>query len=340
MVNIGIVGCGGITNYHAGYLKSIADANVVALCDIDPQAIEKMREQVGPAAGYEHVEDLLEYDGLDAVMVGTPTYLHAEPAIAALQAGKHTFVEKPITRTMDPCNAVLAAADASSATLTVGFVRRYDTDWGAMAKIVTENRVGRPVIWRCMAGHGRPGVAWFNDHDKGGGPLMDGAVHNYDFLLQRMFGPAKRVLAVGVQWDHDTNRCLDTGSVIIEFESGDQWVSVWSWGGQSGGTSSAHDDIIGPLGGVIGGLTPEQQPVGFDPEAQGGYFVGAADNAHAEVFTKQDMFANQMAYWIKTCQGKNEPLATGEHGKQALQLALAVLEAMQTHGEVDVASIA
>jgi len=340
MVNIGIVGCGGITNYHAGYLKDVPEATVVALCDINPQAIEKMRETVGPARGYRSVEELLKHDGLDAVIVGTPTYRHAEPAIAALEAGKHTFVEKPITRTMAQCDAVLAADRKSSGTLTVGFVRRYDPDWGAMAKIVTGNQIGRPLIWRVMAGHGGPAQAWFNDHDRGGGPLMDGAVHNYDFMLQRMFGPAKRALAIGVQWDTERNRCLDTGSVIIEFESGDQWVAVWSWGGKPGATAGSHSDLIGPLGGVTVGLTAEQQPPGFDPETQGGYYVGAADNPHAEAFAKQDMFAKQMAYWVDTCQGKNEPLATGEHGKEALQLALAVLEAMRTHSVVEVACIA
>ncbi len=339
MVNLGIVGCGGITNYHATYLKGIAEANVVALCDVNPQAIEKMRETVGAAAGYETVEALLRHDGLDAVMVGTPTYLHAEAAIASLEAGKHTFVEKPITRTMAQCDALLAAAARSTGTLTVGFVRRYDADWGTMAKIVTDNAIGRPVIWRVMAGHGGPAVAWFNDHDKGGGPLMDGAVHNYDFMLQRMFGPARRVLAVGLQWDTERNRCLDTGSVIVEFESGDQWVAVWSWGGRPGAKAVGHSDLIGPLGGITPELTPEQRPEGFDPETQGGYYVGAAEDPRAEVFTKEDMFARQMAYWIETCQGKNEPIATGEHGRQALQLALAVLEAMRIHGEVDVASI-
>lgn len=99
MVNIGIVGCGGITNYHASYLKNIPEARIVALCDVNPQAIEKTREGVGQAAGYDNVEAMLNHDGLDAVIVGTPTHLHAEPAIAALEAGKHTFVEKPITRT-------------------------------------------------------------------------------------------------------------------------------------------------------------------------------------------------------------------------------------------------
>ena len=62
VVNIGIVGCGGITTYHAGYLEKIAEANIVALCDISPEAIEKMREAVGPAAGYDSVDAMLAHD--------------------------------------------------------------------------------------------------------------------------------------------------------------------------------------------------------------------------------------------------------------------------------------
>ena len=63
---------------------------------------------------------------------------------------------------MDQCRRLLAAAEKASGTLTVGFVRRYDADWGTMGRLVTEGQIGRPVIWRCMAGHGRPGVAWFD----------------------------------------------------------------------------------------------------------------------------------------------------------------------------------
>ncbi len=339
MVNIGIIGCGGIMTHHALRLITMPEVRIAALCDIRPEATRKLADQIGSPSRYDDVEALLNHDHLEAVMVGTPTHLHVEPAIAGLRAGKHVFVEKPVTRTLTDCDRLLAAEAESPGTLTVGFVRRYDADWGTLSRIITEGQVGRPVIWRFLSGMYRPDIAWFTDDTQGGGPLLDGAIHNYDFALQRLFGPARRVLAAGMQWDAGLNRGMDTGSVIIEFESGDQFVTVWSWGVERGGIGSHHVDVLGPLGAVTPGLTDEQRPPDFDPDMQDAYFVGAAGNAHAEVFPKEDMFANQMRYWVDTCLGKVDPMATGQHGREALQLAIAVLEAMKIHGAVDVASV-
>ena len=70
---------------------------------------------------------------------------------------------------------------------------------GQAQAVVQSGALGRPVIWRFASG-GRPGPAWFRDVNRGGGPLIDGAVHNYDFALQ-IFGPAASAQASSLQFD-------------------------------------------------------------------------------------------------------------------------------------------
>ncbi len=339
MVHIGIIGCGGIARHHVNYLKQIKQAGVVAVHDVDRAAASAMVEHVGNGAQvYGSFERLLEHDPLDAVMVCTPTAFHHESTVAALNAGKHVFCEKPIARTMDQCGQILDAASAAEGSLMVGYVRRFDNEWNTMGEIVRSGRLGRPVIWRFCSGGWRPGRRWFCEEQIGGGPLIDGAVHNYDFALQ-LFGPAKQVLGVGQTWNRQDNTAQDTGTVIIEFESGDQLVLVWTWGLADGGACEGIHDVVGPKGGIKWGLAPGEYPEGVDRGRHGGFLVRTRDGGPV-VFERNDMFAEQMRHWVATVDQGRPPLVTGEDGRQSLQLALAVLEAMRTHGAVQVSAIA
>jgi len=337
MVNIGIVGCGGIARHHVNYLKPMDQAAIVAVFDVDRSAAESMVEHAGGNARvYDSFEQLLGHEPLDAVMVCTPTAYHHEPAAAALAAGKHVFCEKPIARTMEQCQRILDAAEASKGTLTVGYVRRFDNEWNTMGQIVRSGRLGRPVIWRFCSGAWHPRQRWFCDERIGGGPLIDGAVHNYDFALQ-LFGPARQVLAVGQTWNQRDNTALDTGSVIVEFASGDQLVLVWTWGLAEGAGCEGLHDVVGPNGGIKWGLAPDEYPDGVDPARFGGFLVRTpGPDGGPVVFERNDMFAEQMKHWVEALEQGRSPLVTGEDGRRSLQLALAVLEAMRVRGAVPV----
>ncbi|MFQ6047739.1 MAG: Gfo/Idh/MocA family protein, partial [Phycisphaerae bacterium] len=279
---------------------------------------------------------LLGHEGLDAVMVCTPTHLHADAAVAALQADKHVFCEKPLARTLQQADAILSAARASRATLTVGFVRRFDNQWGTMRQVVQSGRLGRPVIWRFFSGAYRPATTWFCQ-EAGGGPLLDGAMHNYDFALQ-MFGPARRVLAVGQRWGGPDHSADDTGSVIIEFASGDQFVTVWSWGIERGSKVGSFQDVIGPKGSLHWQLPPDELPDDFDASRQGAFYVGSSVDSGPLVYPKNDMFADQMRHWIEAIRAGRQPSVSGHDGRRALKLGLAVLEAMSTRRPIELGS--
>lgn len=193
MLNVGFIGCGGIAHHHASRLIHIRGARIIAAADVVADTARGFARDYGAQHHADDYRYILDRPELDAVWVCTPTHQHPAPVIAAARAGKHVFCEKPVALTMTAARRMKKVCDESGVRLTIGFVRRFDAQWGKLKQIVQSGVLGTPVIWRFAAGD-RPAHPWFRDETKGGGPLMDGAIHNYDSALQ-IFGPAASVQA-------------------------------------------------------------------------------------------------------------------------------------------------
>jgi predicted dehydrogenase len=219
-------------------------------------------------------------------------------------------------------------------SLTIGFVRRFDTQWGTLKKVVQSNALGRPVIWRFAAG-GRPANPWFRDVNKGGGPLMDGAIHNYDFMLQ-IFGPVASVQAASLQFDR-TSVGADTASVIVNFQSGDQHTLIWSWGVAAGAPVTYLNDVIGPKGALQFGMTAAQAPDSFDSQKQGALTLKTGQGKErVYTYKQQDMFVTQLKHVMGCFERGEQPLVTAEDGIKSLRVAAAILKAGTTRRTVKV----
>ena len=267
---------------------------------------------------------MLDLPDLDAVWVCTPTFQHPAPVIAAAKAGKHVFCEKPMALNLPDARRMLRACEQANVRLTIGFVRRFDSQWGKLKQIVQSGALGRPVIWRFTSG-GRPGPAWFRDVNKGGGPLIDGAVHNYDFALQ-IFGPAASAQASSLQFD-PTSVGADTASAIINFSSGDQHNLIWSWGVAEGAEVDRLNDIIGHKGSLQFGMTAQKAPASFDPKKHGAFTVKTAKGREkVHTYSLKDMFTEQAKHVVKCFSRNEQPLVTGADGIAALEVAAAVLK--------------
>jgi len=338
MLNIAFIGCGGIARHHASRLVQIKGARIVAVADTSrPAATAFARDfRTGrDIAVYDDHSSLLRLDAIQAVFVCTPTYLHAAPVIAAARAGKHVFCEKPMAMKLADARRMANACDKAGVHFTVGFVRRFDTMWGKMKTVVQSGALGRPVIWRFAAG-GRPKQPWFRDADKGGGPLLDGAVHNYDFALQ-MLGPVATVQASSLQFD-DTSVGADTASVILTFASGDQHSLIWSWGMPEGLRVAGLNDLIGPDGALQFGMTAAEPPKRYDSERQGAFTLDAR-NGRQRVYTypKRDMFLDQLKHVVASFAKGEQPVVTAQDGIDSLEVGAAVLKAGRTRRTITLA---
>ena len=132
-------------------------------------------------------EDLLEVDGLDAVSVAVPTFLHAPISIAALERGLHVLCEKPIARTVDEAAAMVQAARSAGRVLDVAFNKRRRGDIQQAREVVAAGRLGHPLLRQglVVARSRDPRLgSWFTRKDlAGGGPLLDIGIHVLDYAL-------------------------------------------------------------------------------------------------------------------------------------------------------------
>ncbi|HJZ53385.1 MAG TPA: Gfo/Idh/MocA family oxidoreductase, partial [Gemmataceae bacterium] len=122
-VRVGVVGCGKVAQIHAAALRSAPEAAFVAACDVSRERAEAFAAKYG-LRPFTDVPAMLREAEVEAVVIGTPHPLHAQPAIAAADAGVHVLIEKPMAATVADCDAMLAAARRSGVTLGVISQRR------------------------------------------------------------------------------------------------------------------------------------------------------------------------------------------------------------------------
>ncbi len=125
---VGLLGCGGRGSSLGKALVEATDAQLAALCDLYDEKIEAAQQRIGVRAPRttNDLDELLASD-VDAVIIATPVFLHAEHFEAAVQAGKHIYIEKPAAPDIEGCKRIMRAADAADRKLniTMGFQRRY-----------------------------------------------------------------------------------------------------------------------------------------------------------------------------------------------------------------------
>jgi predicted dehydrogenase len=227
MLGVGIIGFGRIGAEHAGWLSAANGIRAVAVSDPTPARREAARQR--GLAAHETFVGLLSDPTVDVVLVSTPTAMHHEQAIAALRAGKHVMVEKPIALDLPESRALVELAEQNRRVLSVFQNRRWDVDYltvkqaieaGTFGQFINiESRIGQ---WASCVGPAtkdwRPG--WRNEANFGGGGLYDWGSHFVD-QLWRLLLPAKplRIFAQlrGNVWTRD---CDDFARVLIDFDNG------------------------------------------------------------------------------------------------------------------------
>ncbi len=322
MVRLGVIGCGGIATHQ---LKSVWEDglfDLVAGADIRPERLDFFRDAFGMKEGYADHRDLLRKADVEAVMVCTPTWLHAEHVIAAAEAGKQIFSQKPMAMNSYDCHKMIKACDRNGVKLQVGFVRRFDTDWGTVKDVVDSGVLGTPVLWRQVAGGPGPRRPFFMDRFEGGGPMIDGMVHNYDFAAL-CFGEPIEVKSMPIRIHHATT-ALDTGTVLVRFETGNTIMCSWSWGLPEGVRTNACTEVLGPHGVLFfpGSYDPAKAKDQFDPATEGAYLL-VLDGGREKVvkFKKKNMFREELRHFADWVENGGDPLVGGEAGLRATRVA-------------------
>jgi predicted dehydrogenase len=319
-IRVGIIGGGGIAHAHLPRLtERTDDVEVTGVADVNPAA-RATAEQYGVDRFVSDYHELLPH--VDAVVICVPTFLHAEIAIDCLEAGKDVFCEKPLSRTLEEAGRMRAAVQKSGKIFQIGFVRRFDDEWLAWRDAVQAGKIGRPVFWHDVKlSPGPVWAPWFCNEEKGGGPFLDGCIHNFDFALYT-FGPAQWAFA-NLRTLRPSNTALDTGTATVRFASGDDLTLTWSWGLPKDVTGSNAFELLGPEGVIT-------WPRNETPDATERHFqINKGEDVESVAFPAGALGAaqrKQVDEFIAVLQGKQQPQAGFEAGYEANRLALAVLQ--------------
>jgi myo-inositol 2-dehydrogenase/D-chiro-inositol 1-dehydrogenase len=243
----------------------VPGAELVAACSPLADETAWARAELGIAASYAAYEDLLRHPGLDAVVLATPTSLHADQIIAALDAGVHVFCEKPLALSVADCRRVEQAAAARPAQIVmIGFVRRFDPSYrDAHAKLVA-GAIGRPFLVRSQTGDQLDPSGFFvRFAPTSGGIFLDCSIHDIDLARWLLGDPIpRRAFAAGTVAVHEDLRPLgdvDNGVAVVEFAEGSlacfYATRTLAYG------HDTHTEITGTAGTLTVGQNPRRNRV-------------------------------------------------------------------------------
>jgi predicted dehydrogenase len=324
MLRLGLLGAGTIADIHTGSLKSIPEARVTRI----HAASESDRTSLAAKRGAVAVDDPQEVigaDDVDAVLVCTPTESHADYTVAALEAGKHVFCEKPMALRLDDADRMIAASERSGKVLMVGLVLRWFHEFRKIHDLVTGGTVGTVKIARTTraAGFPRGRDDWYADHDRSGGLAMDMITHDYDFL-RWCFGEVDRVMARGLAprgLDH-----LDYCLVLLRFRSGVIAHVEGSWA-HPAGTFFTRADLAGTEGSIS---FDSRKAVPFTMSRHQTSTGGGSGVAVPESPVEASPYLQEMRHFLSACRGEAPLQVTAQDGRAALRIALAVNESIRT----------
>ncbi|MBI4557963.1 MAG: Gfo/Idh/MocA family oxidoreductase [Candidatus Hydrogenedentes bacterium] len=203
ILNVGVIGVGGIAKTHFPGWKESPYTEVVALADINPEFLRKVGETEGISRLYSKPMDLIASKDIDIVDICTPNMYHAPLTIAALQSGKHVLCEKPLAPTPAEIKKMIKARDKSGKLLMTAQHFRFQGSAKALKTEIATGTLGevyhgRSWMLRRAAAPTRPGFI-LKKHS-GGGPCIDIGVHILDLTLW-MMGHPKPVTVSGVTQD-------------------------------------------------------------------------------------------------------------------------------------------
>src|SRR5271165_4518051 len=253
-VRVGLIGCGKVGQIHAAALRSLPEADFVAVCDASLERAHAFAERHG-TRGFGDVAAMLREARPEVVLIGTPHPLHAGPAIQALETGVHVLVEKPLAANLADCDAMVAAAQRAGMQLGVISQRRFYEPVQRMKAAIDAGKIGRPLLGTFIMYSWRDPAYYQSDPwrgkwaTEGGGVLVNQSPHQLD-LLQWFMGPIEEISGAWANVNHPAIEVDDTALAMIRFKNGGLGSVVTSLSQRPGIYTKVH--IHGASGASLG----------------------------------------------------------------------------------------
>jgi predicted dehydrogenase len=336
-----IVGCGMIARFHARALTEIPGAKLVGLVSRNAGNAENLAGELGLRC--EITSDLavmLRREDVHVVIVCTPSGAHAEPAVAAANAGKHVVVEKPLEITLDRCDQIMGACERNRVKLCTIFPSRLSDANLALKAAVVAGRFGRLTLGETTCKWLRPQSYYDEGGWKGtqaldgGGALMNQAIHNVDLLLWLM-GPPTHVVGFTATLAHERIEVEDTAVACLRFANGALGVieaatavhpglpKTIAIHGDRGSVVIEQDDVL------RWDLTPETLE-DQDIKKRFARKMGANGGASDPAAISHVGHARQLADFVAAIREDRRPVVDGVEGRKSVEVILNIYRSAAT----------
>ena len=221
-IKMGVIGTGRIGKVHiATLVQNVPMAEVVAVADINLESAKDTAGKFGITNVFSNYLDVINFPGVEAIVICSPTDTHAKYIVDAAKAGKHIFCEKPVDLSIDVIKEANKAVEKAGVKMMVGFNRRFDPNFLKIKNLVVEGKIGEPHILKITSRDPAPPPAQYAASS--GGMFMDMTIHDFDMAryitgseVTEVFTKAAVMVdpAIGKAGD------VDTAIITLTFKNG------------------------------------------------------------------------------------------------------------------------
>jgi scyllo-inositol 2-dehydrogenase (NAD+) len=333
-LNVGLIGLGRLGKVYARDLSSrLAETRLTAVADVNAALAAEVASEFEVPKSYGDPRELLNDPGVDAAVIVSPTHTHRDVVVAAMEARKPTFCEKPLALSLEECRAMQAAVEMSGTFFQMGFMRRFDPGYAAAKRQIDEGRIGRPVVFKSTSRDPFPPSLEYANPKSSGGILVDMGIHDFD-LARWFMGDVQSVSAVGGVLAYPelaTVGDIDNAIATLVFADGRLGVIDLTRNGCYG--YDIVTELLGTEGTVRVGYLREtpvlmmtKNSVSHDTVP---YFMERFERA----------YTLQLQNFAQNVLHERRPPVTIRDGVEALRVALAATSACKSRATVEVGSI-
>jgi predicted dehydrogenase len=334
-VSCGVIGLGGFGWNLCKALKKIDTADLRCVADIKENVARKIGSELN-VKWYSNYRKMLSRKDLESIFIATPNHLHAEPTIAALEAGKHVLCTKPIATTLSDADDMIRIAKKTSMKLEIGYNRRFDKPIVKTKELLDAKKIGRVFYARAALMQilpsidlqipGRPPAndywKWIGNKIAGGGSLITHHSHELDYM-RWFLGPVDWVMGRVDTLFHSIEM-EDVASAIVKFKNG----ALLSFNSSTAAMASISPtyEIFGDMGAISANARNR-------------------DEIHDQVYPDEIMVCDRTRKWKIISRGRtewfkqkvdelskfleciiedNDPFIPAEEGKKSLEVVLGI----------------
>jgi predicted dehydrogenase len=325
-LNVGVVGAGILGSRHARQFAELAGARLAAVADLNRDRAAEVAGKYG-AESFGDFRSMLDMPNLDAVVIATPDHLHVAPVTAALEAGKHVLVEKPLATTVADATKLVEAAKASNRILQVNYSQRFVPDYSWTKDQIVAGTLGRVLSMRSVMNRPISVPTEMINWAGASSPLFFMSSHHLDLMCWYADSPVQEVCAYRVN-EVLRSRGIETDDVVqvlVKFRNGTIATVQSSWIFPNNyGTPESLLEIVG-----------SERVVSLG-RAEAAMVYSASANKSVNLATSHEIngvlygaFRNSLQHFVDSALTGTEPSTSGANTLEVTRLQCAMLDSLE-----------